>query len=227
MPNVIDATGKVVREVATPRLFERRLRREARRRSIARSIASSPIRAPARASTKKRDEVAGGGRKPWRQKGTGRARQGSIRSPQWRHGGVVFGPQPRSYVESLNKKERRLAFIAALADRFQNDAVTLLRRRAISRSRRRPSFAKLLFGSAQGGAGRGPTTLIVCRRDEAHAARRSSASAATCSASPSPTTARSTSKTCCASSGSSLRRPLRRADASGSAAKGSAADGRA
>src|SRR5713101_7221834 len=76
--------------------------------------------------TKKRDEVSGGGRKPWRQKGTGRARQGSIRSPQWRHGGVVFGPQPRSYVSDLNKKELRAAFVAALADRFRNGAVTVL-----------------------------------------------------------------------------------------------------
>ena len=60
------------------------------------------------ASTKKRDEVRGGGRKPWRQKGTGRARQGSIRSPQWRHGGVVFGPQPRSFETDLNKKSAGL-----------------------------------------------------------------------------------------------------------------------
>jgi large subunit ribosomal protein L4 len=116
------------------------------------------------ASTKKRDEVAGGGRKPWRQKGTGRARQGSIRSPQWRHGGVVFGPQPRDYIESLNKKERRLAFMAALADRFRNGAVTLLDAENFTVSKT-AGFAELLFGSAKA-ARRGPTTLIVCRRDE-------------------------------------------------------------
>ena len=121
------------------------------------------------ASTKKRDEVAGGGRKPWRQKGTGRARHGSIRSPQWRHGGVVFGPQPRDYVESLNKKERRLAFTAALADRFRGDAVTLLDAENISVSKT-AGFAALLFGSAKA-AKRGPATLIVCSRDEKNAPR--------------------------------------------------------
>ncbi len=119
------------------------------------------------ASTKKRDEVAGGGRKPWRQKGTGRARHGSIRSPQWRHGGVVFGPQPRDYGESLNKKERRLAFAAALADRFRNGAVTLLDAENFSLSKT-ADLAALLFGSAKA-ARRGPATLIVCRRDEASA----------------------------------------------------------
>jgi large subunit ribosomal protein L4 len=168
MPNVIDATGNVVREVASPDLFERDFAAnlDVVYRAVHREFANPRA---GTASTKKRDEVAGGGRKPWRQKGTGRARQGSIRSPQWRHGGVVFGPQPRSYVESLNKKERRLAFIAALADRFQNDAVTILDASDFSISKT-SAFAKMLFGTAAA-ARRGPATLIVCLGDEPAAAQ--------------------------------------------------------
>lgn len=73
-----------------------------------------------------RAEVAGGGRKPWRQKGTGRARQGSTRSPQWRHGGVVFAPKPRSYEFAVNKKERRLALKSALTERFNSGNIIVL-----------------------------------------------------------------------------------------------------
>ena len=65
--------------------------------------------------TKTRSEVSGGGRKPWRQKGTGRARQGSIRAAQWYHGGIVFGPHNRDYSKKMNRKERRLALKSALA----------------------------------------------------------------------------------------------------------------
>ncbi len=72
------------------------------------------------ACTKTRAEVRGGGRKPWRQKGTGRARAGSIRSPLWRGGGVSFGPKPRDYSIKMNKKERRLALTTALIDRAQD-----------------------------------------------------------------------------------------------------------
>lgn len=67
------------------------------------------------ADTKTRSEVSGGGRKPWRQKGTGRARQGSTRAPHWPGGGIVFGPHPRSYSIKMNRKERRLALKSALA----------------------------------------------------------------------------------------------------------------
>ena len=77
-------------------------------------------------STKRRGEVRGGGRKPWRQKGTGRARQGSIRSPQWRGGGIVFGPKPRDYHQLTPKKMRRLAIRCLLAQKIREDAVTLL-----------------------------------------------------------------------------------------------------
>jgi large subunit ribosomal protein L4 len=75
---------------------------------------------------KNRSEVAGGGRKPWRQKGTGRARQGSIRSPQWRGGGTVFGPTPRSYSYKLPKKVRRLALKSALASKVQEANILVL-----------------------------------------------------------------------------------------------------
>lgn len=75
---------------------------------------------------KNRSEVAGGGRKPWRQKGTGRARQGSIRSPQWRGGGTVFGPVPRSYSYKLPKKVRRLAIKSALSSKVLEENVLVL-----------------------------------------------------------------------------------------------------
>ncbi len=78
------------------------------------------------ASTKKRSEVRGGGAKPWRQKGTGRARHGSIRSPIWTGGGVVFGPKPRSYAVKVNKKMRAAALRSALADKAQAGGIWIL-----------------------------------------------------------------------------------------------------
>ncbi|AZV40861.1 50S ribosomal protein L4 [Peribacillus asahii] len=75
---------------------------------------------------KNRSEVAGGGRKPWKQKGTGRARQGSIRSPQWRGGGTVFGPTPRSYAYKLPKKVRRLAIKSALSAKALEENILVL-----------------------------------------------------------------------------------------------------
>ena len=77
-------------------------------------------------STKTRSEVSGGGRKPWRQKGTGRARQGSIRAPQWIKGGIALGPRPRSYKYTVNKKERRLAIRSVLSSKvLENNLVVL------------------------------------------------------------------------------------------------------
>ncbi len=72
-------------------------------------------------SAKTRSEVSGGGKKPWRQKGTGRARQGSTRSPQWRHGGVVFAPKPRDYTIRVNKKVKRLAMKSALSSKVEGN----------------------------------------------------------------------------------------------------------
>lgn len=73
-----------------------------------------------------RTEVRGGGIKPWRQKGTGRARQGSIRAPQWTHGGVVFAPKPRDFSKKLNKKMRQGAFISAISKKFSDGDVIIL-----------------------------------------------------------------------------------------------------
>lgn len=166
MPNVIDASGNVLREVAAPDLaVDPASKKHLIFRAVHREFANARA---GTASTKKRDEVSGGGRKPWKQKGTGRARQGSIRSPQWRHGGVAFGPQPRSYVASLNKKERRAAFVAALADRFGAGAVTLLDAGEFSPNKT-AEFAKVIFGNAKL-AKTGPTSLIVCSRSEEHRA---------------------------------------------------------
>jgi large subunit ribosomal protein L4 len=163
MPNVIDATGKVVRSVEIPEPF-------AQTRSGAVNLVYRAVHREMEnpragtASTKKRDEVRGGGRKPWKQKGTGRARQGSTRSPQWRHGGVVFGPQPRSYVTSLNKKERKAAFRAALADRFATDAVSVLDVANLAFTKT-TELAKLLFGDVKS-AKTGTTVLVVFAESE-------------------------------------------------------------
>ena len=77
-------------------------------------------------STLTRSEVAGGGRKPWRQKGTGRARQGSIRAPQWVHGGVVFAPKPRDFEKKMNAQMRRGAFISALSTMMKEKAIVVV-----------------------------------------------------------------------------------------------------
>lgn len=77
-------------------------------------------------STKTRAEVRGGGRKPWRQKGTGRARQGSIRAPQWIKGGIALGPKPRSYRYTINKKERRLAIKSVLSSKVLENELTVV-----------------------------------------------------------------------------------------------------
>ena len=78
------------------------------------------------AQTKTRGDVSGGGKKPWKQKGTGRARQGSTRAPQWRHGGVVFGPHPHSYEEKMPRKQRRLALRVALSVKSQEGALRVV-----------------------------------------------------------------------------------------------------
>jgi large subunit ribosomal protein L4 len=163
VPSVIDASGKTVREVEVPAAFAGELgdKKHAMFRAVFRELANPRA---GTASTKRRDEVSGGGKKPWRQKGTGRARQGSTRSPQWRHGGVVFGPKPRSYEVSLNKKERKVAMRAALADRFNAGLVTVMDTNGL-KLEKTSAFAALLFGTAKA-AKAGPRTLVVYAEDE-------------------------------------------------------------
>ena len=90
-----------------------------------------------------RAEVSGGGRKPWKQKGTGHARQGSIRAPQWRHGGIVFAPKPRDYSIALNKKEKRLAMKSALSSKAQENDVVVIDRIALDAYRTKDIVAML------------------------------------------------------------------------------------
>jgi len=82
-------------------------------------------------ATKTRGEVSGGGKKPWKQKGTGHARQGSTRAPQWRHGGTVFGPHPHTYEQKMPRKQRRLALRSALSVKSQDDAVRVVEELAL------------------------------------------------------------------------------------------------
>lgn len=115
MPNmkVVDMTGKTVGEMM--------LADEIFAREVNEAVLHAAVRAylmnqrQGTQSTLTRSEVSGGGKKPWRQKGTGRARQGSTRSPQWTHGGIALGPKPRDYRIALNKKTKRVALFSALS----------------------------------------------------------------------------------------------------------------
>ncbi|MDZ8024140.1 MAG: 50S ribosomal protein L4 [Nostoc sp. SerVER01] len=109
------------------------------------------------ASTKTRSEVRGGGRKPWRQKGTGRARAGSIRSPLWRGGGVIFGPKPRDFNLSMNRKERRLALRTAFVGRIDDLIVV----EEFSEQLSRPKTKDLVAALARWGAAPENKTLLI------------------------------------------------------------------
>ncbi|MBD0308389.1 MAG: 50S ribosomal protein L4 [Microcoleus sp. T1-bin1] len=109
------------------------------------------------ASTKTRSEVRGGGRKPWRQKGTGRARAGSIRSPLWRGGGVIFGPKPRDFEVKMNKKERRLALRTAFQSRTEDMIVV----EEFAEQFPRPKSKELLSAIARWGIGPDTKVLLI------------------------------------------------------------------
>ena len=122
--NVYDMSGKQVGEIELPEaLFGVEVNQ-----SVVHDVVKNHL-ANCRQGTQSaltRAEVSGGGRKPWRQKGTGRARQGSTRAPQWTHGGIVFAPKPRDYSYTLNKKTRRLALKSALTAKANESAVVVI-----------------------------------------------------------------------------------------------------
>lgn len=109
------------------------------------------------ASSKTRSEVRGGGRKPWRQKGTGRARAGSIRSPLWRGGGVIFGPKPRDFSQKMNRKERRLGLRTALDER----AADLIVVEDIAGQLPQPKTRELVAALARWGVEAGERVLLI------------------------------------------------------------------
>ena len=111
------------------------------------------------ASTKTRSEVSGGGRKPYKQKGTGNARQGSTRSPQWPGGGIVFGPKPRKYDLKQNRKERRLALKSALSSKLQDKGLVVVENLNLETSKTR-DFNKMLKDLKINGK-----VLVVCAEE--------------------------------------------------------------
>ncbi len=117
-------------------------------------------------STKTRAEVAGGGAKPWRQKGTGRARQGSIRAPQWRGGGVAHGPKPRSYKQRTPKKMVRLALVSALSDRAASERIGVIDAWGWDTPRTKDAIAALEALGLRVKGERAPRVLLVLDRDD-------------------------------------------------------------
>ncbi len=152
---VLDREGKEAGSVElSATVFDAPLNAALMHQALRRQLAN---RRQGTAATRTRGEVSGGGRKPWRQKGTGRARQGSTRAPQWRHGGTVFGPHPRSYEQAMPRKARRAALRAALSACSSDGALFVLeplvleapRTRAVAsllRALARPGTVLLLLG---------------------------------------------------------------------------------
>ena len=112
-------------------------------------------------STKTRAEVRGGGRKPWRQKGTGRARQGSIRAPQWIKGGIALGPKPRSYTYKVNKKERQLAIRSLLSSKVLENELTVVEKLEMKEAKTKEMVKTLSNLKVEG-----KTLIIVADKSE-------------------------------------------------------------
>jgi len=120
---MVDMSNKKVKDVELPALFGAEVKSHLLHSAVVNQLAN---RRAGTAATKTKGLVSGGGKKPFKQKGTGRARAGSSRSPLWRHGGTVFGPQPRDYSYSMPKKEKRAALVAALSSKVSEQRMILL-----------------------------------------------------------------------------------------------------
>ncbi len=153
--NVYNAEGQVIRQIDVPETVfgvedKEHLLYEVVRYQLAK-------RRQGTAHTKNRAAVRGGGRKPWRQKGTGRARVGSIRSPLWRGGGTVFGPMPRSYAFSMPKKKRRAALRVALSLKVREQAFRIIDDFAVQRPKTRQVVQLLRYFTTE------PKTLLLVK----------------------------------------------------------------
>lgn len=121
--SMVDMSNKKVKDVELPAVFGVEVKSHLLHSAVVNQLAN---RRAGTAATKTKGLVSGGGKKPFKQKGTGRARAGSSRSPLWRHGGTVFGPQPRDYSYSMPKKEKRAALAAALSSKVSENRMILL-----------------------------------------------------------------------------------------------------
>lgn len=120
---LVDMNNKKVKDLELPGIFSAEVKPHLLHTAVVNQLANKRA---GTAATKNKALVSGGGKKPWRQKGTGRARAGSIRSPLWRHGGTVFGPVPRDYSYSIPKKEKRSAMLVALSAKVSENRLIVL-----------------------------------------------------------------------------------------------------
>ena len=165
MPNiaVVDMAGKSVGEIAlSDAVFGIAPNAVVMHMAVVNYLAN---RRQGTQSTLTRTEVSGGGKKPWRQKGTGHARQGSTRAPQWRHGGVVHAPKPRDYSYELNKKVRRLALKSALSDKVLTGGLIVLDELRLD------GYSTKTVAGCLKAIGAGKKTLVVLEDNSAYAVK--------------------------------------------------------
>jgi large subunit ribosomal protein L4 len=162
---LLDGSGKAVGTVDVPAAFTREPKVAVLHFAVTRVLAN---RRAGTADTKTRGVVRGGGRKPWRQKGTGRARHGSIRSPIWRKGGVVFGPHPRSYNIAMNRRARRAALAMAVAAKAADGGMSVIDASSLNPAKTKELIGVLWSDGESRSAGR--VLLVLHPHKDEHAA---------------------------------------------------------